>query len=330
MSLFLLALNSVHYQNPVTDPFYNSSTPASVILNGVNVTNYIPERPVNALACTDQHQYCNPTNKQCTPLNSYALTHVALNENNIGLNDDQMVTLLRIDLIPQFLTTYSSVNSRGANALRASETLNGIAGISLPDNQWMTEVNTWFAVSMAKLQQKIIQYATGPGYIPDGMTLVRPIAQQKTMCRNQIVRSSTGYTSFSVLGLAIILIIGAALISTSLVLPSLIGLFRRLFRWKQHKGLQWTVDGKFQLQRLAYEEAGQGHWSGGAKSVPLTRKSESIGLPEGVDSVHPRLGRTRRHSEGGSVASRTPESESLMGDKGMRYKAETVAAQHAY
>lgn len=331
VSLFLLALNSVYYQNPVTDPFFNASIPENVpSADGANSAYYVSERPVNALACIDQHQYCNPTNKQCTPLNSYALTHVSLNENRIGLNEDQMVTLLRLDFIPQFLSTYASVNSRGANALRASETLNGLVGIALPNNQWMTEVNTWFAVSMAKLQQKVIQYAMGPGYIPDGMTLARPIDQQTTMCKNQIVRSSTGYTSFSVLGLAIILIIGAALISTSLVLPSLIGLLRQWLRWKEHKSLQWTVDGKFQLQRLAYEEAGQGHWGGGAKSVPWTRKSEAIGLPEGVDSVHPRLGRVRMHSDGGSVASRTPESESLMGDKGARYKTEAVAAQHGY
>lgn len=186
----------------------------------------------------------------------------------------------------------------------------------------MTEVSTWFAVSMAKLQQKVIEYATGPDYIPDGMYLRRPVELQEKMCKNQIVMSSSGTISFSVLGIAIILILGAALIITSLLLPSVIGLLRTWLRWKQYKSLQWTLDEKLQLQRLAYEEAGQGHWRGGASSVPVTRENDLIGIPEGVDLTHPRLG------HGGSGANRTPENESLMGEKGTRYKVESVATHY--
>ena len=308
------------------DPFYAATTPSG--LNDTsgfsNFTYYISDRWVNALACTDQHQYCNPTNKQCTALNSYSLTHKALDENEVGFNEAQLVTMLRLDSLAQFLTTYYSVNSRGAYALRASETLDNLVNIALPNNQWMMEVSSWFAVSMAKLQQKVVQYATGPGYIPEGMTLSRPVKLQEKQCKSQIGRSAAGTTSFSVLGVAIILIVGAILIPTSLILPSAVGLLRRLSRWKQYKSLQWAVDSKFQLQRLAFEEAGQGQWSGGADSVPLTRRDDVLGLPERVDAKHPRLGRLPRHSESGTDG--TPENESLMGDKGMRYRGEPVAA----
>lgn len=326
VSLFLLAPNSVYYDAPVTDPFYAASFPYNLPnADGTNFTYYTPNQLVYALACADQHQYCNPTNQQCTPLTSFTLASNSLNENKISLTQAQMVTALRIDLFTQFLTTYSSVHSRGANALRASETLSVLDQIALPNTQWMTEVSTWFAVSMAKLQQKVIEYATGPDYIPDGMYLDRPVEIQEKMCKNQIVRSSSGTISFSVLGIAIILILGAALIVTSLLLPSVIGLLRKWLRWKEYKSLQWTLDEKLQLQRLAYEEAGQGHWSGGASSVPVMRENDLIGIPEGVDFTHPRLGRVWRRSDGGSVATRTPESESLMGDKGMRDKVEPVA-----
>ena len=320
MSLFLLAPNSVSYEAPITDPFYLATTQFS--LNDTdflsNLTYYTSDRLVNALACTDQHQYCNPTNKQCTALNSSSLTHKALNENKVGFNEAQLVTMLRIDFLTQLLTTYLSVNSRGAYALRAYETLDSLVNIALPNNQWMTEVSTWFAVSMAKLQQKVIQYATGPGYVPEGMVLSRPVKLEEKQCKSQISRSAAGTTSFSVLGVAIILIVGALLIPTSLILPSAVGFLRQLLGRKQYKSLQWIVDSKFQLQRLAFEEAGQGSWSGGADSVPLTRKDEVLGLPEGVDTKHPRLGRPMRDSESGT--SETPENESLMGDKGMRYR----------
>lgn len=241
-----------------------------------------------------------------------------------------MATALRIDHIISFLTTYYSVHSRGANALRASETVNELEQVALPNTQWMTEVSSWFAVSMAKLQQRVIQYATGPGYIPDAMHLDRPTKIQQKMCKNQMVKSSSGTISFSVLGLVTILILGAALISTSLVLPTVVEFLRQWLKWKEYKSLQWTLDGKLQLQRLAYEEAGQGHWSGGASSVPLLRKGDLIGVPEGVDTTHPRLGRVRRHSESGSVSTRTPESESLMGDKELGFGVEPVAMHHGY
>ena len=277
-----------------------------------------------------EHQYCNPLNKKCTPLTSSTLAGQAVVENNIGLNQDQSVTALRLMLITTFLATYNSVSSRGANALRASDTVNDLFQIRLPNTQWMTEVNAWFAVSMAKLQQKVIEFASGPSSIPDGMYLSRALPIQEKMCKNQIVRSFNGTISFSVLGVAIILIVGSLLISTSLILPLLVGALRDLFKWKKHKGLQWILDSKLQMQRLAYEEAGQGFWIGGANSVPVTRENDLLGVPEGVDANHPRLGRAWRDSDNGSAANATMESESLMDDKTARYKVEPVAANHDY
>lgn len=42
------------------------------------------------------------------------------------------------------MSTYFSVYSRGVNALRASETIaaSNLVQISLPPNQWMTEVSS--------------------------------------------------------------------------------------------------------------------------------------------------------------------------------------------
>lgn len=329
VSLFLLASNSILYDAPVTDPFYNASTPFTYP-NGTNSGYYQPSVLVNALACTDQYQYCNPTNKQCTPLTSSALAGQAVAENKIGLNQDQNVTALQLVPITPSLNIYSSVYSRGANALRASETVSDLIQIQLPNTQWITEVNTWFAVSMAKLQQKVIGYATGPGSIPNGAVLSRPSSAQEKICKNQIVRSFNGTISFSVLGVAIILIVGSLLLSISLILPLVVGALRHVFKWKKHKGLQWKIDSKLQMQRLAYEEAGQGYWSGGASSVPVTRQNDLLGIPEGVDAHHPRLGRAWRHSDNGRAANATMESESLMGDKTARYEVEPVAEHQGY
>ncbi|KAL2039171.1 hypothetical protein N7G274_008220 [Stereocaulon virgatum] len=283
---------------------------------------YLSDRYVTALGCADQHQLCNRGNGNCTPLTGWNLARAYVRQ--LTFNDAQLDTAIRIVGAAEFVDSYSSVRSRGASALRASETVDDHSSqIQLPSTQWMTEVSSWFAVSMAKLQQRIVQYATGPAYIPQGSSLVGPLNKhQEKMCKNQKVRSRSGTTSFSVLGVAIILIIGSVLILASLLPDTVVGIFRRQLHWKDYKSLQWTLDDKLQMQRMAHEEAGQGHWTGGASSYPLTRTGDKLGVPEGVDSVHPLLSKTRRqYSDGENGA---PEAEGLMTVKGVRFHVRPV------
>ena len=229
-----------------------------------------------------------------------------------------------MELTVSSLSTYHSVNSRGTNALRASESLYQGVQVPLPDHQWMTEVSTWFAVSMAKLQQRTIQYATGPSYIPDGLSLMRPMNKyQERLCNNTIIRSQAGTTSFSVLGVGIILIVSSVLIVTSLMISIVVGSIRQKLYRKEYKSLQWILDDKLQLQRMAYEEAGQGVWSGGTDAVPVTLRGNKLGLPVGIDWEHPRLCRASEQSE--SRLSVTPEAEGLM-PKQMGHSVSVVTA----
>ncbi|KAL8694909.1 MAG: hypothetical protein Q9224_003482 [Gallowayella concinna] len=193
-----------------------------------------------------------------------------------------------------------TVAGRGVNALRASDTVvpNTFFQIGLPNTQWMAEVSSWFAISMSKLQQKTVQYASGPLYTPDGYSLVGPESkEEKSICKNQIIRNAKGTTSFSILGVAIILVVGDVLIVGSLALDPAVQLLRQAMRKNEYKTLQYAVDETWQLQRLAYEEAGQGHWSGGVKSVPLARVGDKIGLPRDAKPTHPRRSQTSNPNE---------------------------------
>lgn len=310
------------------DPFFLATTPINITLDdGTNLIYYQPDLVVNVLGCADQHQLCNPATEECTALT--ALNLVSHDLGTIGFNVVQFNTALRLGSTMPSLTTYASVNSRDANALRASETVDDIFQIALPDNQWITEVSAWFAVSLAKLQQKTVQYATGPSYASDGLLLVRPInEEQRNMCKNQIVRSQGGTISFSVLGVCIILVLGGTLIVTSVVIDTLVGFIRRTFHSKEHKSLQWILDEKLQLQRLAYEEAGQGHWSGCASSVPVTEMDDKIGVPKHVDPVHPRLSRISGQPEQTDIGGyETAEADGLMTQKQMGYTVEPLHVQ---
>ena len=314
------------YQTANTDPVYAATIPESFPNgDGTNATYYTPDRLVSVIACTDQHQICNPRTDKCTPLTT---SGVLLHSNNpfgeLGLNSAQYTTALHFESLFQDLSAYSSVHSRGANALRASETLyNNNFQTQIPVTQWMLEVSSWYAVSMAKLQQKILQYATGPAYIPEGYDLVAPMNKyEEQICKNQKIRSSTGTISFSVLGVGIILLVGSLLVVTQLLLESIMGFIRAKMHWKEYKSLQWAVDDKLQMQRLAYEESGQGQWSGGADSVPVIWNNDKIGVPMNNDMAHPRLSRARNASI--SYDPRAPEAEGLMNKVDTTYKVEAA------
>ena len=227
------------------------------------------------------------------------------------------------------MNTFYSVNSRGASALRASETVNNGFQIALPDNQWITEVSSWFAVSLAKLQQKTVQYATRSPYTSDALQLTGPLnKEQANMCKNQIIRSQSGTTSFSMLGISIILVLGGILIMSSLVIDMLVGWIRRKFHWNEHRSLQWTLDEKLQLQRLAYEEAGQGRWSCCAGLVPVMKRGDKIGVPKHVDKMHPRLSQRSGLPEpvdGGGYE--MAEAVGLMAQKRMGYRVDSLHDQ---
>ncbi|KAL8687209.1 MAG: hypothetical protein Q9218_006557 [Villophora microphyllina] len=295
ITLALLTANSIVYEEPVADPFYSASNSTPMAEDdGTNASYYSPDYDVTAIACMDQHQFCNPVNHKCTQLTGSNM----FTQNNaqflpLKFNRAQYLTAEQISAIMLSLTTHVGLHARGANALRASETVhNSFFQIGLPDTQWMIEVSSWFDVAMAKLQAKMVQYATGPTNVPAGYSVIKlPSDASLDICKNQIIRNNSGTTSFSVLGVAIILIVGSLLIVTSLVLEPALGFARRQMRRNEYKSLQYIADGTWQLQRLAYEEAGQGHWSGGANTVPLTRKGDTMGLPRNADVKHPRLGR---------------------------------------
>ncbi|KAL8719745.1 MAG: hypothetical protein Q9225_003289 [Loekoesia sp. 1 TL-2023] len=281
VTLMFLAPNEVQYLLPVTDPLFTATLPGIVLPStDGNITYYSPDYTVSVLGCTEQYQCCNPTNAKCTSLSGSDI--MSREVGSIGLNGAQGATFQSLSYALVTQSIYYSVSSRGASALRASDTLSGstFTQIGLPPTQWMTEVWSWFEVSMAKLQQLIVNYATGPSNVPEGTFLYKPSTSDETeLCKRQKVRSPDGYISFSVLGIVIILVVGGLLIVINLVLDAIVGFLRRSLRWQDHKRLQWAMDEKLQLQRLAYQGVGQGTWSGAENFVPVTRRGELVKLP---------------------------------------------------
>ncbi|KAL8768303.1 MAG: hypothetical protein Q9209_005442 [Squamulea sp. 1 TL-2023] len=289
ITLMFLAANTVYYLSPVLDPWFKATNVFNTTdYDGKNITQYLPDYWIGVLACADQFQFRNPVNSRVTPLTSSSILPDEIEK--LQYNRVQMATVLSLYYAVGTQYTYYSVYSQGAKSLRASDTLGGsdFLNLGLPDNQWQIEAADMFSVSMARLQQRILSYATGPAYMHDGTIFIQG---DKDICGRQTFRGISGYLSFSVLGVSIILSLGSLLIFTALTLDILVGYTRRKSGWKIHKRLQWAIDEKLQLQRLAFEEAGQGNWTGGVEAVPVTAKDQKFGLGPYPNQSHPTLSR---------------------------------------
>lgn len=329
VSLFVLSANNVKYSVPVDDPIFKASrskltgpgngplapgTPPSEE-EAVNQ----PDAVVAVLGCTDQHQFCIASG--CTPLTAYGAALSA--SDNLGMNPMQKAIKDRLGKSLSLYSIYSSVKWLGGNALRASDTVLDHLQGPLPDNQWTIEVSAWMATSLARLQQVAVEYSGGISSATDGVTQIPADSpEEKTMCRSQKVRNTTGTVSFSVLGLLLILVIGTIIITISLSLSTIVGRWRSFKRSNEFKQLQWILDDILQLYRLAYEEAGQGRWVYRGDSVPVTKVGDVIGIPEDANKDHPRL---RSSISPQKKSSEQLEMDSLIGDGNSRTTGESTA-----
>lgn len=176
--------------------------------------------------------------------------------------------------------------------MRAQELVAGLVSEPIPNNQWQIEVESWFTTGLAKLQQSTVEFAVGTTNIMDtGATnIVRPTDNVgKMLCNNQKVASDGSTMNFSVLGIVLILTFGFVLIITNTCADTIVSHLQKKKDPDHHKRLQWIMDDKFQLQRLAYEEAGLGVWNGCCSAVPTTLPGQTFGLPPDVDAEHPCL-----------------------------------------
>src|SRR5436190_20527597 len=99
--MFFLQGNSVTAAEPIDDPLFSAHQPHVTPGYYGNSTLYLPDNPANVLACTEQHQFCNPNLSRqtgCTPLTGMTPAHNA--SRNIGGNAQQLATIdLLFDII---------------------------------------------------------------------------------------------------------------------------------------------------------------------------------------------------------------------------------------
>jgi hypothetical protein len=295
------------YAEPSDDIWWPAHQPGSIyhttLRGDANITKptYTWDNKVNVLACAEQHQFCNPNRGEhevkCTPLtspNNLVAAFQGLNDTGYFeaiIDNDRQVHTAEVIMgaaaeagLDILLPTFTNP------PLLDSDQHTTTVSPGLADDNWIQESSHLFNLTLGTLQRYMVEWATG---LPEPYTsyTYSPTTDPLGMwqCDNQIVRRS-GYTSFSSLGLGIILGVGGIIILFSLWIESIVGYFRKHSRIGLYRQIRWKLDSTLQLQRMAYEEAGLGSWKGGSHQVPVTvARDQKLEVDMEWDEMHPRL-----------------------------------------
>jgi hypothetical protein len=312
--LAFLGAPEIHFSNPIDDPWFSAHTSASGLhdKNSKDVLDaYVQDEPLSVMACTQQFQYCNPSmpeNERCEPLRGLIDPRRSERLHAIFPDESQFAAIKWANFIwtGNFYTISATLGFIGASALRARNSLSyGFSG-PLPSNQWQLEAEHWVKAELASLQDVFVEAASG---MPEAVKAFRvePSVNEtvaRGMCQNQKI-VSTRYSSFNVLGLSLILVLGMLIIILDMALEPCVARWatrkytKRLSSMRDeesesethplHSVIEWNQTGTLQLQRLAHEEAGFGTWSKCDGDVPVTESGQLIAGLDLRDVKHPVL-----------------------------------------
>jgi hypothetical protein len=283
----LMLSNQAQYLGPVEDTWFSATTTKDSRGLGLGSTSslgaisngsiYYPDRLISTLACIEEYQYCNKDH--CTPLDGFYTVDPS-QDNGLHLNPKQRA-VFRILLNAAWAMKIKFLSQlMGAEGLLAQQFVQdnsgGLGSAPVYPDQWQREVENLHNMSLAVLQQKVVDFAgqpfmeTQPGISDE--TFVRPpeTPEELKLCRQIKIRSSS-HTSFSVFGMMFIITTGGLIILTNIWLPSIV------FRLRDHNQVRkefkthdWWNSNVLQIQRAAYESKGVGPWEGLAQDVPVT------------------------------------------------------------
>ncbi|KAI0472517.1 hypothetical protein F4859DRAFT_522420 [Xylaria cf. heliscus] len=318
--IIFLSGNGVISSVPLDDPWYrfdtlSDFTTQSVESNEQHSVAYQPSEAASPLGCAYQVQICKgnvASNDSCGPLASYsdawggAAPLFGVNMEAIyNLETDQLIKTYAADkdasrfvwllrMITNSQTDVTDIVTKiGSQSLESSKSLISSIQGPLPDNQWMLDTTYWWNITLAALQATFIDTAYGSTTLERAWLQINATnSGQKTMCQNQKIRS-TEYISISVFGLYFIYITGFLIIVVSFVLDPLFTCAQRRWKYREYENLEWISNETLQLQRLAYDESGQGRWSKCTNTIPVTAPDQKLGALNLEDPEHPRLSHPR-------------------------------------
>ncbi|PIA93909.1 hypothetical protein CB0940_04186 [Cercospora beticola] len=219
-TLLMFLMNGYTYSaGPVHDPWFkttNSHTIPHITYSGATYETWFAEYDtIGTLACFEDDEICNPALGICSPVNPYGSSLSGDLTELLRLNEKQGSTLRRVtDALAKSAFGDMVVELNGASMLARRRSFDN-TGSSLPANQWVLELQQWVSTSLVATEIAAKQFVTGYGNEAYNRYVRPPTAVESWMCQNQVT-TSTAYSSFSVLGLGIIVALGALIVLTNM------------------------------------------------------------------------------------------------------------------
>ena len=286
VNLFFLLNNDVFYSKPVDDPWFEAKVQEQTLVVGLtttpsHITTYQTSEPVSVVGCTTQWSWCNPGSpgfctKPTIPRMSLQLAQ------DIGFNPEQTSLFNRITSAFAQNIIMNVGSTVGNRALLATALATEGASNGLPSDQWIRELNQFFGAGIVASQVQISRFPTGDGYPSSSQNLapVEPSAQW--MCTNQVIQRDD-FTSFRMVGVIIILVVGGAFIVFDLISHPLTNFILKkkakstTGRTKQgsFQTRNWIYSSRYHAQAYAYRMLGVGNWKTEGP-IPTTEAGEQF------------------------------------------------------
>lgn len=270
MTMLFLVPNGVLYWEPCDDPWFTAHQEVTE-----EITSYSSDLWVSPMACKQQFEICGLSsrgNRQCTGLVARLDLPDAILK--LDLNLAQQFTFIRISLAIGNTMLRGLIRTRKQNALRAQDTVVDLYQNYLPRDQWTQEISGWFHTGLSMIQHAVAEYPTGPAHAAE----VRGpnSTYEEAMCWNQIINETGDTTSFSIVGMVVLFVIGGLIIIASFILDTVVGWVQQRLKVAEHARMSWILDDKLQLQKLLGIELDLGHWKDGEQNIPTTHSDEKF------------------------------------------------------
>jgi hypothetical protein len=209
----------------------------------------------------------------------------------------QSVAAQRITFYFARSDTYTNVYGSGGSALLFSSNINVLEAPAPPFDQWRVEVESWFQTGLAKMQAYAVEYVNVTADLgPDGNVgfpdtkggLGDAWVEQ---CRNQKIRNTGSFQTFSYFGVVFTFTVGSFIIVLGWNFERVFTIARKIvFSFIGRNGRQfsprqraWVADGNLETQRMLFEILGYGKWENCDEEYPWC--SDGTMIPNVEDGI---------------------------------------------
>ncbi|KAL5419400.1 hypothetical protein PMIN03_000589 [Paraphaeosphaeria minitans] len=278
-------VSRITYPEAIQDPWFTATNHSNGTNNAYSANGWTATHPRSFLGCRQRYQLCTADRSYCSPYTGvYGIPRDDKDLEN--LNPTQRAVFQLMWKIIWFTQLNFQLIFIGRENLIANDylwdggTQFGLSA-ALPPNHWQSEVSNFFNVSLAALQRAPPAFAQPPAFDvgnpntadqDKNANILRYIvepqdAEMRRLC-DSIKMRSKAHTSFTVLGLFLLIGIGLLIMLVNAILPQLAAYWQRRTGLGAYKRLEWVESGAFQLQRMAAEGRGIGPWQGKDDDMP--------------------------------------------------------------